>query len=261
MAASRGEVAHPDERQGRPRGDASSHRKRMKDSRQQEDAPTDIEMTGQYGHIVDTAAEVKGEASNGRKFPWQKNCRRWKLRTGRATKPAFKAVKRDDRRTAILAVAREVFFEHGYADASMSMIAARLGGSKGHALQLLREQEGAVHRLHRGHLPALRRGDLRRVARRWPVAARPEVAVAALHRIFRAREHRPNLPAGRGRSASALRSLPRSSTKRAGQWPSPIGGKARCRPCAGPESIRPIRRWRRGTSSPCARAASITNDC
>ncbi len=48
-----------------------------------------------------------------------------------ATKPAFKAVKRDDRRTAILAVAREVFFEHGYADASMSMIAARLGGSKG----------------------------------------------------------------------------------------------------------------------------------
>jgi AcrR family transcriptional regulator len=44
---------------------------------------------------------------------------------------SFKAVKRDDRRATILAVAREVFFEHGYADASMSMIAARLGGSKG----------------------------------------------------------------------------------------------------------------------------------
>ncbi len=46
-------------------------------------------------------------------------------------KPAFKAVKRDDRRAAILAVARDVFFEHGYAVASMSTIAARLGGSKG----------------------------------------------------------------------------------------------------------------------------------
>lgn len=44
---------------------------------------------------------------------------------------SFKAVKRDDRRAAILAVARDVFFEHGYAAASMSMIATRLGGSKG----------------------------------------------------------------------------------------------------------------------------------
>ena len=46
-------------------------------------------------------------------------------------KASFKGVRRDDRRAAILAVAREVFFEHGYAAASMSMIAARLGGSKG----------------------------------------------------------------------------------------------------------------------------------
>ena len=44
---------------------------------------------------------------------------------------AFKSLKRDDRRATILAVAREVFFEHGYAAASMSTIAARLGGSKG----------------------------------------------------------------------------------------------------------------------------------
>lgn len=49
-------------------------------------------------------------------------------RGGTAT---FKSVKRDDRRATILAVAREVFFEHGYAAASMSTIAARLGGSKG----------------------------------------------------------------------------------------------------------------------------------
>lgn len=39
--------------------------------------------------------------------------------------------KRDARREAILEVAREVFFEEGYAAASMSTIAARLGGSKG----------------------------------------------------------------------------------------------------------------------------------
>ncbi len=39
--------------------------------------------------------------------------------------------RRDARREAILEVARQVFFEEGYANASMSSIAARLGGSKG----------------------------------------------------------------------------------------------------------------------------------
>jgi AcrR family transcriptional regulator len=38
---------------------------------------------------------------------------------------------RDRRREAIMSVAREVFFEHGYGGTSMSAIAARLGGSKG----------------------------------------------------------------------------------------------------------------------------------
>jgi AcrR family transcriptional regulator len=38
--------------------------------------------------------------------------------------------RRDQRRDAILAVAAEVFFEEGYQAASMSTIAARLGGSK-----------------------------------------------------------------------------------------------------------------------------------
>jgi AcrR family transcriptional regulator len=38
---------------------------------------------------------------------------------------------RDARREAILDVAREVFMDEGYAAASMSTIAARLGGSKG----------------------------------------------------------------------------------------------------------------------------------
>ena len=38
---------------------------------------------------------------------------------------------RDQRRDRILQTAREVFFEAGYGAATMSMIAARLGGSKG----------------------------------------------------------------------------------------------------------------------------------
>jgi AcrR family transcriptional regulator len=38
---------------------------------------------------------------------------------------------RDDRRKAILDVARDIFMQEGYAAASMSAIAARVGGSKG----------------------------------------------------------------------------------------------------------------------------------
>jgi AcrR family transcriptional regulator len=38
---------------------------------------------------------------------------------------------KDERREAILAIARQVFMEEGYATASMSAIAARVGGSKG----------------------------------------------------------------------------------------------------------------------------------
>lgn len=38
---------------------------------------------------------------------------------------------RDSRRENILSIAREVFMEEGYAAASMSTIAARVGGSKG----------------------------------------------------------------------------------------------------------------------------------
>ncbi|WP_426013848.1 TetR/AcrR family transcriptional regulator [Caulobacter sp. DWR2-3-1b2] len=44
------------------------------------------------------------------------------------TKPRLN---RDARREAILDVARDVFLKEGYANASMSTIAARLGGSKG----------------------------------------------------------------------------------------------------------------------------------
>ena len=38
---------------------------------------------------------------------------------------------RDQRRDAILAIAHEVFLEHGFERASMSQVAAQLGGSKG----------------------------------------------------------------------------------------------------------------------------------
>ncbi len=44
---------------------------------------------------------------------------------------APRAAARDTRRQAILAIARDAFMEQGYAAASMSAIAARLGGSKG----------------------------------------------------------------------------------------------------------------------------------
>jgi len=45
--------------------------------------------------------------------------------------PPTPVSKQDQRREAILAVARDVFNELGYEAASMSLIAARLGGSKG----------------------------------------------------------------------------------------------------------------------------------
>jgi AcrR family transcriptional regulator len=48
---------------------------------------------------------------------------------------------RDRRRDAIIEVAREIFFEEGYAAASMSSIAARLGGSKGTLYNYFRSKE------------------------------------------------------------------------------------------------------------------------
>src|SRR5271155_1642255 len=55
--------------------------------------------------------------------------------------PAPRAPTRDERREAILKVAREVFFEQGYSAASMSMIAARLGGSKGTLYNYFKSKE------------------------------------------------------------------------------------------------------------------------
>ena len=48
---------------------------------------------------------------------------------------------RDSRREAIIDVAAEVFLEVGYSAASMSMIAARLGGSKGTLYNYFRSKE------------------------------------------------------------------------------------------------------------------------
>ena len=49
--------------------------------------------------------------------------------------------RRDARREAILEVARQVFFEEGYAAASMSTIAARMGGSKGTLYNYFRSKD------------------------------------------------------------------------------------------------------------------------
>jgi AcrR family transcriptional regulator len=55
-----------------------------------------------------------------------------KLKTSHdAPKPERPRLDRDARRERILDVAQEVFLEEGFANASMSTIAARLGGSKG----------------------------------------------------------------------------------------------------------------------------------
>ncbi|MGR4866045.1 TetR/AcrR family transcriptional regulator [Caulobacter sp. LARHSG274] len=48
---------------------------------------------------------------------------------------------RDARREAILDVARDVFLEEGYANASMSTIAARVGGSKGTLYNYFKSKE------------------------------------------------------------------------------------------------------------------------
>jgi AcrR family transcriptional regulator len=49
--------------------------------------------------------------------------------------------RRDLKRDAILEVARAVFTEEGYADASMSIIAARVGGSKGTLYNYFKSKE------------------------------------------------------------------------------------------------------------------------
>lgn len=49
--------------------------------------------------------------------------------------------RRDQKREAILEVARAVFSEEGYAEASMSTIAARLGGSKGTLYNYFKSKE------------------------------------------------------------------------------------------------------------------------
>lgn len=57
------------------------------------------------------------------------------------TAVAVKASSRDTRRQAILDIARDVFLAEGYAAASMSAIAARLGGSKGTLYNYFRSKE------------------------------------------------------------------------------------------------------------------------
>ena len=55
--------------------------------------------------------------------------------------PAPAVSKRDVRREGILDVARGVFLSEGYATASMSTIAAKLGGSKGTLYNYFKSKE------------------------------------------------------------------------------------------------------------------------
>jgi AcrR family transcriptional regulator len=48
---------------------------------------------------------------------------------------------KDDRRDAIIAIAQQVFAENGYAGTSMSLIAARVGGSKGTLYNYFKSKE------------------------------------------------------------------------------------------------------------------------
>lgn len=64
-----------------------------------------------------------------------------------AAAAALQTNRRDDRREGILDVARDCFLADGYAATSMSLIAARLGGSKGTLYNYFRSKEelfGAV---------------------------------------------------------------------------------------------------------------------
>ncbi len=67
--------------------------------------------------------------------------------------------KRGDRREAILDVASEVFLQEGYAAASMSTIAARLGGSKGTLYNYFKSKEDLFEAYVQRHC-AFHRGDL-----------------------------------------------------------------------------------------------------
>ena len=61
---------------------------------------------------------------------------------------ACRAAARDSRRQAIMDVAREVFMAEGFAEASMSAIAAQVGGSKGTLYNYFPIQAGPVLRSH-----------------------------------------------------------------------------------------------------------------
>jgi len=63
------------------------------------------------------------------------------VRYGQKMNPTTQETSRNRRREAIMEVAREVFLKDGYAAASMSSIAARLGGSKGTLYNYFRSKE------------------------------------------------------------------------------------------------------------------------
>ena len=78
--------------------------------------------------------------------------------------------RRDQRREAILEVAREVFTEEGYAAASMSTIAARLGGSKGTLYNYFKSKEELFGAYVREGAAGPKASSMSPRSRPWPSA-------------------------------------------------------------------------------------------
>jgi len=92
-------------------------------------------VTGPYGHFLDD--KIKGGYFRIKIDRTVRSCRKRQppMRNAIAKEPerrdAPPRAAKDERRDAIVAIAHEAFLANGYAGASMSAIAARLGGSKG----------------------------------------------------------------------------------------------------------------------------------
>jgi len=115
--------------------------------------------------------------------------------------PSFK----DQRRERIIQVARSVFYEVGYAGASMSMISSRLGGSKATLYAyfnskedlfeaIIREQCGQMSDVFRAHTGSDDlRGTLRSMARELMQAAMSDEAIRTFQLVIEESYRNPQL--------------------------------------------------------------------
>ena len=126
-----------------------------------------------------------------------------------------------------LGVAHGLFAERGYADVTMDEIAGRGRGDEAAALQLLRQQGAALHRLHGA---GGRLADARRSARRSPAPTAPATRSAPASAPS-SPSSTPTAPPGRSSSTRRCRAAARSPTgspptaARSSSW-----SPARCSP-------------------------------